>query len=93
MLSVRSLLFNHFKFETIFINFKISAFVLNLYNFNSYTAVDIILLVVGIPLALLWLGVGVGMVSFNYCHFLHLTVYIKRKILYSTYVFNNIGPP
>ncbi|CAF4842627.1 unnamed protein product, partial [Rotaria magnacalcarata] len=41
---------------------SISTFVLNLYNFNDYKVIDIFLLSFGIPLALLWLSVAIGMV-------------------------------
>ena len=41
---------------------KISTFLLNLYNFNGLEPVDRVLLGIGIPLAFLWLGIGVGMV-------------------------------
>ncbi|CAF2474279.1 unnamed protein product [Rotaria sp. Silwood2] len=41
---------------------SISTFVLNLYNFNHFEAIDTVLLSVGIPLSLLWLGIGIGMV-------------------------------
>ncbi|CAF3446497.1 unnamed protein product [Rotaria sp. Silwood1] len=41
---------------------SISTFVLNLYNFNHFEAFDTIFLSIGIPLSLLWLGIGIGMV-------------------------------
>ncbi|CAF0892543.1 unnamed protein product [Adineta ricciae] len=42
--------------------FSISTLILNLYNFNDLKAVDLILLPVGIPVAFLWLALGIGMV-------------------------------
>ncbi|CAF3454606.1 unnamed protein product [Rotaria socialis] len=41
---------------------SISTFVLNLYNFNDYKVIDIFLLSFGIPLALVWLSIAIGMV-------------------------------
>ncbi|CAF4003109.1 unnamed protein product [Rotaria sp. Silwood1] len=41
---------------------SISTFVLNLYNFNHFEAFDTIFLSIGIPLSLLWFGIGIGMV-------------------------------
>ncbi|CAF0790800.1 unnamed protein product [Rotaria sordida] len=41
---------------------SISTFVLNLYNFNDLETTDKLLLGIGIPLALLWLGIGIGMI-------------------------------
>ena len=42
---------------------QISSLLLNLYNYTGYTVLDTVLLCVGIPLTLLWLGVGIGMVG------------------------------
>ncbi|CAF4721919.1 unnamed protein product [Rotaria sp. Silwood1] len=41
---------------------SMSTFVLNLYNFNHFEAFDTIFLSIGIPLSLLWFGIGIGMV-------------------------------
>jgi len=41
---------------------EISAFLLNLYNWNDFEALDEILLGIGIPVTFLWLGIGIGMV-------------------------------
>ncbi len=46
--------------------FKISTFILNLYNFNGYETIDRALLAIGIPLAFLWLGIGIGMVRYMF---------------------------
>ncbi len=43
---------------------EISLFMLNLYNFNQLEAADTVLLVIGIPWTLLWLGIGIGMVRY-----------------------------
>ena len=41
---------------------KISVCFLNLYNTNDFIQYDKVFLGVGLPLAFLWLGLGVGMV-------------------------------
>jgi hypothetical protein len=46
--------------------FKISTFILNFYNFNGFEPIDRILLAIGIPLAFLWLGIGIGMVRYMF---------------------------
>ena len=43
---------------------KISTYFLNLYNFNGLEPIDRVLLIIGVPLAFLWLGVGIGMVRY-----------------------------
>ncbi len=45
---------------------KISVCFLNLYNFNQYELYDKIFLGIGIIVALLWLGFGVGMVRYMF---------------------------
>ena len=55
-----------FQFEIMIsksvMHLKVSVCFLNLYNFNQFETYDKILLGVGVPLAFLWLGFGVGMV-------------------------------
>lgn len=41
---------------------SISALVLNLYNFTGFVTADRAFLIIGIPLAFLWLGLGIGMI-------------------------------
>ncbi|UJR16140.1 hypothetical protein I4U23_003051 [Adineta vaga] len=41
---------------------SISSLILNLYNYTGYKQLDTAFLSIGIPLTLLWLGVGIGMV-------------------------------
>jgi hypothetical protein len=36
-----------------------------LYNYTGYEILDKVLLGIGLPLTLLWLGVGIGMVRFK----------------------------
>ncbi|CAF4419855.1 unnamed protein product, partial [Rotaria magnacalcarata] len=40
---------------------SISSLLLNLYNVTGYETVDRVLLIIGIPLTLLWLSMGIGM--------------------------------
>jgi hypothetical protein len=44
---------------------KISSLLLNLYNYSGYAILDKVLVGIGIPLTLLWLGIGIGMVRYK----------------------------
>jgi len=43
---------------------------LNLYNFNQFEVADTILLVIGIPWTLVWLGIGIGMVRYIFIFYI-----------------------
>ena len=63
MLSVN----NSLRFLIVFVSIlfhKISSLVLNLYNYTDNNVPNVVLLVVGILLTLLWLITGIGMVRY-----------------------------
>ncbi|CAF3408795.1 unnamed protein product [Rotaria sp. Silwood1] len=68
---------------------SISTLLLNLYNYTGYETVDRVLLIIGIPLTLLWLGMGIGMVRLeNYilvCIFYLLSLFQLGFLGYSLY--------
>ncbi|CAF2911854.1 unnamed protein product [Rotaria sp. Silwood2] len=68
---------------------SISSLLLNLYNFTGYETVDRVLLIIGIPLTLLWLGMGIGMARLeNYilvCIFYLLSLFQLGFLGYSLY--------
>ncbi|CAF0735878.1 unnamed protein product [Rotaria sordida] len=68
---------------------SISSLLLNLYNYTGYETVDRILLIVGIPFTLLWLGMGIGMARLeNYilvCIFYLMSLFQLGFLGYSLY--------
>ena len=58
---------------------KISTLVLSLYDFKHFDAVDKVLLSFGIILALLWLGVSIGMVKYMFIFI--LIIKLKKENL------------